>query len=77
MKAVVVKITGKYAFLLLENGRFIKVANKSGMKEGSKVIFNSFMHNKISKAFNIAVCIAAFAFALLFLLYYMRILLLH
>lgn len=77
MKAVVVKITEKYAFLLLENGRFIRVAKKAGMKEGVKIIFNSFMHNKIYKAFNIAVCIAAFAFALLFLLYYMRILLLH
>ena len=73
MKAVIVRIQNKKATVLSDSGKFLQIPYKKGMQVGMRIYLNNPLQ-RLPKMFNMAACLAAFAFALMFLLFYIRLL---
>ena len=74
MKAVVIKIENKKAVVLCVNGKFMHIPYKSGMKAGTRVDMPNPFKYRLPRMFNLAACLTALAFALLYLLFYIKLL---
>lgn len=72
MKAVMLRIENKKATVLLDSGKFMHIPYKSGMKVGARVDMPNPLRYRLPRMFNIAACLTALAFALLYLLFYIK-----
>lgn len=72
MKVVVLRIENRKVTVLSNNGKFMHIPYRSGMKVGTRVDMPNPFRYRLPKMFNIAACLTAFAFALLYLLFYIK-----
>lgn len=72
MKAVVIRIENNKAAVLSDKGKFMLIPYKSGMKTGTRVDMPNPFKYRLPRMFNIAACLASLAFALLYLLFYIK-----
>lgn len=74
MKAVIVKIDGKRAYALMEDGRFTVLRREPYMKCGMEIFIDRDIGKKLRSGMRFAACFAAFVFAVVYLAYCLYIL---
>ena len=77
MKAVVIKVLEKSAYVLLENGKFAIIPKTTDMKAGSEIYIAKGFIKRLTRVVNIAACFTAVAFAMIYLAYCLNILMFH